>query len=82
MAAPGGPPDSITRARRKCTQKLKVIFAMFQLIEADVSFNGDTRPRVTKVGIAAGDDGKALAFGLPGKIGDGICRKLRYGTEV
>ena len=66
---------------RGLTQELKVIFAAIELEEADVRLDGDTRARVTQIGVAARNDGKALAFGLPGKIRDRIC-VLRHILEI
>lgn len=45
---------------------------MFQLIEADVGFDRNSRARVAEIWVIAGDDSESLAFRLPGEIRDGI----------
>jgi hypothetical protein len=63
------------------TKKLKVVFAAIKLIETDIRLDGNTRSRVAEIGIAARHDGKAFAFWLPGKVGDGVCALLRRYLE-
>lgn len=47
------------------TKKFKIILSVFQLVEADISFDCDTRSRVSQIRIVAGDNGKSFAFWFP-----------------
>lgn len=64
-------------AKRPCdeeilTQKLEIILASLQLVEADIGLDSDTRARVSKIGIVGRHNGETLALGLPCKLGDSI----------
>jgi len=54
------------------TEEFEVIFAMLQLIEADVCLDGDTRTRITEIRVVAGDYCKSFALRFPGKVGYGV----------
>lgn len=49
----------------KRTQKPEIVLGSVELIETNVSFDSDTRARVTEIRIATRNDGKSLAFGFP-----------------
>ena len=59
--------------RSELTEQFEVALAADELVEADVRLYGDTRAGVTDIGIVAGDDGEALALGLPREVRDGVC---------
>lgn len=66
--------DHIGRIAREeeLTKQLEVVFCTVKLVEAYVRLDGDTRARIAQVRVAARDDGKPFAFGLPREVGDGI----------
>ena len=65
MTALGRPPDGVTCPVGEGAEKLEVTLASFKTVEADVSLDGDTRSRVSVVGIAGGDDGESFTFRFP-----------------
>jgi len=71
MATTRRPPNGVAGPPGKCFQRSE-IFAAFQLIEADVSFDGNTGPGIAEIGIIAGYDGKAFSFGFPGEVCNGV----------
>jgi hypothetical protein len=54
------------------TEELEVALLTVKLVEADVRLDGNARPGVTQVRVAAGHDGEALAFWLPREVEDGV----------
>ena len=65
MTALGRPPDGVTCPVGEGAEKLEVTLASFKTVEADVSLDGNTRSRVSVVGIAGGDDGESFTFRFP-----------------
>ena len=57
--------DDPTTNKLNLTKQSEVVLAVVQLIKADISFDGDSWPRVTDVGVVAWYNSKALSFWLP-----------------
>lgn len=55
------------------TEEPEFAFSFVQLIEADFSFDSNSRSSVAEVWIAGRYYRKSLAFRLPGKVQDSIC---------
>ena len=46
-------------------EQFEVALAALMLVEADIGLDGNTRSRVSVVGIAGGDDGESFTFRFP-----------------
>jgi hypothetical protein len=71
------PSDNETSRDRKeisavLTEQLKIVFAMFELIEADVCFDSNSRSGVTEVRIIARHNCEPFPLGLPREIGNSV----------
>lgn len=55
---------------------------MFQLVEADISFDCDPRSRVSQIRIGGGDNRKSFAFWLPGKVHNSVYRSIGIKNRV
>lgn len=56
------------REKHGLTKKFEVAFASDELIETDIGLEGDTRSRISEVGIITGYDRKPLALRLPREV--------------
>ena len=65
MTTLGRPPDRVACPVGEGAEKLEVTLASFKTVEADIGLDGNTRSRVSVVGIAGGDDGESFTFRFP-----------------
>jgi hypothetical protein len=63
------------------TKKFKVVFAMFQLIEANVGLDGNSRAGIPEIWIIARHNRETLALRLPGEIRDGVLTMNQTKTQ-
>ena len=54
------------------TEDLEISLPRIELVEDDVVLDGDSRSRVSEVGIVGGDDSESISLRLPGEGGDGV----------
>jgi hypothetical protein len=54
------------------TKELEVVFAMLQLIEANICLDGDARTWITEIRIVARYYRKPFALRFPGKVRYGV----------
>jgi hypothetical protein len=54
-----------TTNKLNLTKQSEIVLAVVQLIKADISFDGDSGPGVTDIGVIAWYNSKALSFWLP-----------------
>ena len=65
MTTLGRPPDRVACPVGEGAEKLEVALASFETVEANIGLDGNTRSRVSVVGIAGGDDGESFTFRFP-----------------
>lgn len=75
LPTPRGPDDAVRRLVFESLEHLEVAFADIELVEHNVVLNRNSRTRVAKVGVIAGDDAETVSLGLPVERSDGVWRR-------